>query len=433
MSHRHSLLVLLTIALTLVSASTANHKGFHKKRGQPVARTEQGHLHVTTQAKLPTVTDVSDNDKREFSFAKGPSSIALTVRDRPTHTRRSPDLVNRGLDAEEGKKTGKNPDSSNPSGSSIELDEYVCFQGQLDGQKAEFVIGGGELLAPGKNNEDTPFTAPQKSDTGKTWRYLQASGKVHKGDLTFGNLKLSNVPYGTQDNGPKYTGVFGLSPPGKRQFPTDSGPTLAQALTDNLKISSYSVVNDGTFKLLLGQDPWIQQDSKALMGQVAPLQSVLWAAEVTINGQKVKTDFSPSNRYVYGNAKQVQAIFGKQKPTKRGQDPSNYYDVDCKKGGPPLTFIFGDQNGSGFNVTFSEAATAFEDKESSTGCSSILIGQDPDPDRFEFEWTLGNSFQYHVTPSYHWEDNKAAIKFFSRPQSKYDSQQSEQPEKPKQL
>lgn len=271
-------------------------------------------------------------------------------------------------------------------------------------------------MAPGAQAEDTPFTAPKASDTGLKYKYMDDGGSVHKSDLTFGDghYTVKGVAYGTHEGHPKYSGGFGIGVPGKRLYPKGSPPSLSEALVKQLQITSFSVVLLNDWALMLNQDPFVDVDEKALMGSVAPSGNS-WLATGTINGTSLTTDFSPVNKHIYGDDQQIQKFFGNQKPTKRGDDPSNYYDVPCA-GGPPIEFSFGGDNG--IKTVFSGAATNYEDKESSTGCTSILIGQKPDPTRFRTAWTFGNSFQYHITPSFHFS-GQPSIQFFGRPESLY--------------
>lgn len=277
------------------------------------------------------------------------------------------------------------------------------------------------LLSPGPDAYGSPYDAPAASDTGLTWKHLMFGGKVHKADFSFGDgaYSFKDVAYGDQTDSPKFEGGFGIGFPSASHFPAGAPRSIAEALTTDYNITSFSVVVLDSSELLLGVDPYVDVNPKALFGQV-PAETNGWFAKGTFNGTEIIADFSPQNTHVYGDADEIQKFFGDQQPTKRGKDnPSNYYDVPCD-GGPVIEFAFGDtsKNGSGFTITFSEQATLFTDKASSTGCSSILVGQTPDPERFETSWSLGFSFQFHLTPSYVFADPKApVINFFDRPES----------------
>lgn len=246
---------------------------------------------------------------------------------------------------------------------------------------------------------------------------------MHKSDITFGNgqYTLKDVAYGSQEDSPKFAGSFGMGVPGQGFLGKDAPTGLSEAMSAQLNLTSFSVAILDDWTLLLGKDPFVDVDEKALLGSVKPELGGNWNIKGTFNGTEIVADLSPQNTKIYGDAKMIQALFGDQQPTRRGKDPvSNYYDVPCT-GGPPFDFAFGDttsDKGTGFSISLSKEATLYTDKESSTGCTSVLVGQEPDPERFETTWSLGNAFQYHLTPSYHWDDlQNPIIHFFNRPDS----------------
>lgn len=277
------------------------------------------------------------------------------------------------------------------------------------------------MIAPGSANTYNPFTAPDSSDTGLKWKDLAFGGDVHKGDLVFadGQYTLSGIAYGSRDEeGSRYAGQLGIGIPSRRIFPQDAPPTLSQALTDTYGLANYSIVAYDEYTLLLGQDPWIEQDPKAFAGSVTP-EGNYWTAKGTMNGTAFEADFSIINQQIYGDADAIQAFFGDQQPTTRnGSDSANYYDVPCS-GGEPIEFQLGDENGGLHTILYNDA-TLYPDKESSTGCTSVLVGVPFDPDRYATAWTLGNAFQYHYTPQFDWADpQNPVINFFGRPNSEY--------------
>lgn len=282
-----------------------------------------------------------------------------------------------------------------------------------------------ELLAPGSDSRLTPFDAPKASDTGIKWKRLEDGGDVHKADFTFGDgtYTVKGVAYGDRQGGQThFSGQFGMGLPNSRgkpnSFPEGSPPSLTDALADQLNITSASVVVlDSDYTLVFGQEPFVDVDPKAFAGSVVP-QDNSWFVSGTINGSAFVADISPANRHIFGDADQIQQFFGDQQPTQREDSTLNYYDVPCE-GGPPIEFQLGDKDG-GVHTIFYEDATLYSDKESSTGCTSILIGAKPDPERYATSWSLGNAFQYHYTPSYHWEDpSNPILKFYGRPSSLY--------------
>lgn len=213
--------------------------------------------------------------------------------------------------------------------------------------------------------------------------------------------------------------------PGQSFFGKDAPTGLSEAMSAQLNLASFSVVSLDDWTLLLGKDPFVDVDPKALFGSVTPELGGGWNGKGTFNGTEIVADFSPQNTKIYGDAKMIQAFFGDQQPTQRGDDTvSSFYDVPCT-GGPPFEFAFGDttsDQGTGFTVTLTGEATLYTDKDSSTGCTSVLVGQEPDPTHYATSWSLGNAFQYHLTPSFHWDDlQNPIINFFSRPDSLYSS------------
>lgn len=280
-----------------------------------------------------------------------------------------------------------------------------------------------ELLAPGIKAEPG-FQAPKATDTGLKYKFMRNGGSVHKGALSFGGGKynLKDVAYGTQDILTNYVGYLGFGVPGKRLFPQGSPPSLTDAAAAQAKVTSYSVVLRDNYELLLNQKPFVDVDPKAKVGAIAPV-GPSWFAEGTLNGTKFTTDFYSGNALVFGDADAVQKFFGKLKPTPRkDKDGINYYSVPCDKP-PVLGFTLGDvtsKGATGMTINLSEKAAVYEDKESSTGCTSILVGQKPDPSRFRTSWTLGSLFTYHFTPSFTWDDpKKPLIEFYARPDSLY--------------